>query len=663
MSIFITLIITLTLMPSTSVALYTNAIPTNAAVYINGTKVDFEAYTIEGSNYFKLRDLAMAFNSTNKKFGIGYNGSTDTVEISVGQSYVPVGGELKQGDGAPKTATPGTATFKWAASGSGASNYDIALGTYVIGGNNFVKLRDLMQWLDVGVGYDSSTASISIATGQRYVLPKYYGNPLASGEAIDNQYRRDYGAQPGSIQNSGELVYHDGWYYSHGFRVQEGGQAEPYVSDYGDYIADNWQVYGDKVFFEGALSSSVVEQVIFSMNLDGSGVRRIITDAMDNGQRFTIYKGTLYANTYGHNGVNTSIVSYELDGSGRKVLYTGDLSVIRDYVGYGHRAYHIFGDRIYYMTKDSKIYSMNLDGGDTKLVASPVNSPLNIVNVYDGYVYYETLLEGLHRMKIDGTDDLCVLPERAEKYAIYGDKIVYNVDHTMLGVVNTDGTGRYQFPNAKQDPDRTTNAYVSNLMVLNSRYTFAQNVIFNNDSAVPGHVRLVADYSDPNDNDIRGQRGWFPTTVPYVNTLTDIISSGASEKLSDGWYNLRCMYNYLYLDADGGAQLRTTDTKQKFQIKHKNGNYFTIKTESGKYLGISGAVKNGVQVKAVDEEYLWAFRSENGSDIFSMRPANNGEMILNAAGEKKTDGTLIILWKHDNEDAPNHAEFRFIPVK
>jgi len=674
LGILLTLIMTLTLLPATAAAAAPNATPTNAAVYINGRKVAFEAYTINGSNYFKLRDLAMAFNSTNKKFGIGYNETTNTVEIAVGQSYVPVGGELKQGDGSKKTATPGSATFRWVeepSNGTPSPNYSIALGTYLIGGNNFVKLRDLMQWLDVGVGYDSQTASISIATGQRYVLPKYYGNPLAAAEAIDNKYRGDYGAQPGSIQNSGELVYHDGWYYHHGFRVQEGGQAVPYLSDYGDYIPDNWQVYGDKVFFEGALSASVVEKVIFSMNLDGSGVKRIITDALDNGQRFTIYKGKLYANTYGHNGMDTSIVSYNLDGTGRKVLYTGDLSVIQDYVGYGHRAYHISGDRIYYMTKDrnvaweadKKIYSMNLDGGDTKLVAALNNSPLNIISVYDGYIYYETRWEGLHRMKINGTDDLCVLPESAKQYAIYGDKIVYNVDHTMLGVVNTDGTGRYQFPNAKQDPDRTTNAYVSNLMVLNSRYTFAQNVIFNNDSAVPGHVRLVADYSDPNDNDIRGQRGWFPTSKLYVNTLTDITSTSVPDKLPNGWYNLRCMYNYLYLDAGGGAQLRTTETKQKFRIEHKNGNYFTIKTEGGKYLGISGTVKNGVQVRAVDEEYLWALRSENGSDIFSMRPADYGEMLLNAAGEKKTDGTWIILWKYDKQDAPNHAEFRFIPVK
>jgi hypothetical protein len=173
---------------------------------------------------------------------------------------------------------------------------------------------------------------------------------------------------------------------------------------------------------------------------------------------------------------------------------------------------------------------MKLDGSDVKLVSKLQHSPLHLINVYDGYIYYQTRQEGLFRVKIDGTGDVCVLPESAgaEQYAIYGDKIVYNIGTNMVGVVNCDGTSRYQFPNTKQDPGNTTQTFYSTLMVLNSKYTFTQNVIFNNDSAVPGHIRLVADYSDPNDNDIQGQRGWLPTKVPYVNTLTDIISSGAT---------------------------------------------------------------------------------------------------------------------------------------
>lgn len=68
LSILLTLCAVLALLPATALAAPPNATPTNAAIYINGTRVAFEAYTINGSNYFKMRDLAMAFNSTDKNF-------------------------------------------------------------------------------------------------------------------------------------------------------------------------------------------------------------------------------------------------------------------------------------------------------------------------------------------------------------------------------------------------------------------------------------------------------------------------------------------------------------------------------------------------------------------------------------------------------------------
>lgn len=661
-----------------------NATPSAAAVYINGNKVSFEAYTINGSNYFKMRDLAMAFNSTNKKFNISYNNSTNTVEITVDKDYVPAGGELAPGDGTSKIASPGSATIHWVeASSNAGTNYNIALGTYVINGNNFVKLRDLMQWVNVGVGYDSKAASIIINTNQNYVLPKYIGNPLLAAEAIDNKYRNDYGAQPGSIQNSGELVYKDGWYYTMGYKIKEGGQAVAYKSDYGDYIADNWQVYGNQVFFEGAYAPSMTTQVVFSMNLDGSGLKQIINDALYTGQRFTIYKGKLYANTYGgSDGSNTSIVSYNLDGTGRTVLYTGDLCVIPKSVGYGHRGYHIFNDRIYYMTRNRQVYSMKLDGSDQQLAATLHNTPIHIVNVYDGYIYYETRSEGLHRIKTDGTDDLCVLPESADQYAIYGDKVVYNIDATMVGVVNSDGTGRYQFPNAKQDPNKTTQSFWSNLFVLNSKYTFTQNVIFNNDSAVPGHIRLVADYSDPNDNDIRGSRGWFPTTVPYVNTLQDITSTGSTpasdktpassvtiasgETLDDGTYYIKASKNTKFgIDVTGsskedGAKLIVYtiagQNNQKFKITKVGDNKYTIQcVHSGKWWSSSGTKGQQLtQSGSTNGNSAITFTIKKQADGF-YRIIDSQGLYVGISSAKVANGTSVILWTEASDESQTYV--------
>lgn len=667
-SLLLALCMVLSMLPHIAMAEEVTATPSNVTIYINGSPYSLEAYKINSNNYFKLRDLASVFNNTNKKFNVVYNNSINMIELRMAEEYVPVGGELSQGERNPKIVTPVKRIVHWVETrsfGGGVEEqleYNIALSSYTIDSSAFVKLRDLMQWLNVGVGYDNLTASIIINTNQEYVLPKYIGNPLKDGESIDYKYRKDFGAQPGSIQNRGEIVYHDGWYYSDGFKIQENSTVVPYKSDYGDYNTDNYQVYGNKLFFEGALSSSGTNQVIFSMNLDGSSVKKIITNALDNGHSITVYKGKIYANTYNYNGKNTSIVSFNLDGTGRKVLYTGNLGILKKDVGYGQRAHYIFNDRIYFLNKDnSSIYSMNLDGSDVKLISKLHNNPTTIISVYDGYIYYETQWEGLHRLKIDGTEDLCVLPENATQYAIYGDKIVFAPKSDTLGFVNSDGTGRYQFPNAIQDPKPNVIKYSSNLFVLNNKYLFAQRVLYHHDSFVPGHIELSA----PMDqwDKMKDPRGWYSYTTPSVNTLTDIISFGPTFKISNGWYNLRAMNNYLYINQNGSAELRTTAIKKKFYVEHKMGNYYTIKTEDGKYLGIADHITNGVQVKTVDKEYLWLLRSENNNDIFSMRPANYGEMLLNASGQKNVDGTPIILWNHEKEDAPNHAEFRFIPVK
>lgn len=40
----------------------------------------------------------------------------------------------------------------------------------------------------------------------------------------------------------------------------------------------------------------------------------------------------------------------------------------------------------------------------------------------------------------------------------------------------------------------------------------------------------------------------------------------------------------------------------------------------------------------------------------------NTKMVLNASEEKNSDGTHIILWHYSDFNAPNNAEFRFIPT-
>jgi hypothetical protein len=147
-------------------------------------------------------------------------------------------------------------------------------------------------------------------------------------------------------------------------------------------------------------------------------------------------------------------------------------------------------------------------------------------------------------------------------------------------------------------------------------------------------------------------------SAPKKTTPTPVFS----KSITTGWYNMRAMNNYLNLDGAGSAELRKKVSNQKFYVEYKNNNQVTIKMSNGKYLGISETIKDGVRVKSVNTPYLWNIYSENNNDIFSLRPSSNLKMVVNASGQKNNDGTHVILWSHPDLNAPNHAEFRFIPT-
>jgi len=124
--------------------------------------MEFEAYNIGGNNFFKLRDLAYAISGTEKQFDIGWDNDTRAITLVTGVAYTVIGQEMLPGDGLPKSAHRNT-------------NINISLDgapvdvtAYLIGGNNFVRLRDVMQLVDVSVEFDPVTRNIMIDTSLPY---------------------------------------------------------------------------------------------------------------------------------------------------------------------------------------------------------------------------------------------------------------------------------------------------------------------------------------------------------------------------------------------------------------------------------------------------------------------------------------------------------------
>ena len=132
--------------------------PTASKVLVDGNTVDFEAYVINGNNYFKLRDLAMALNGTGKQFEVKWDGARKTISLLSGEPYTPVGGELAVSKNpATRKATPTSSKID-------VDGEERRLTAYTIGGNNYFRLRDIAEVFNIGVTWDSKTNTIGLDT-------------------------------------------------------------------------------------------------------------------------------------------------------------------------------------------------------------------------------------------------------------------------------------------------------------------------------------------------------------------------------------------------------------------------------------------------------------------------------------------------------------------
>ncbi len=131
------------------------------ALKVNGASARCDAYNIDGSNYFRLRDLALLLTDTGSRFSVDYDEEAQAVVIVTGEHYVPIGGELEPGEDLSATATP-TAQRIFI---DGQERSD--LGAYNIGGengSNYFKLRDLGEALGFHVNYDGDSRTVLLRT-------------------------------------------------------------------------------------------------------------------------------------------------------------------------------------------------------------------------------------------------------------------------------------------------------------------------------------------------------------------------------------------------------------------------------------------------------------------------------------------------------------------
>ena len=130
---------------------------TNSAVLIDGKNTAFQSYNINGYNYFKLRDIAMALNGSGKNFEVGWDAEKGAIGITKGKAYTVVGGEMNISSSNNTNAVKSNATLY-------VDGVKTNLDAYTIEGNTYFQLRDIGKFIDFGVLWDSTQNAIKIDT-------------------------------------------------------------------------------------------------------------------------------------------------------------------------------------------------------------------------------------------------------------------------------------------------------------------------------------------------------------------------------------------------------------------------------------------------------------------------------------------------------------------
>ena len=128
---------------------------------VDGRIVDCERYDIDGSSYFKLRDLAAVLNETDSRFGISFDPETSTVHITTGAAYTPAGNTPAAGADHPVSAQPSSQAVLI----DGVRHDELTV--YNIGGSNFFQLRELANFLGFEVDFDAASNMTMVRSAQR----------------------------------------------------------------------------------------------------------------------------------------------------------------------------------------------------------------------------------------------------------------------------------------------------------------------------------------------------------------------------------------------------------------------------------------------------------------------------------------------------------------
>lgn len=131
------------------------ASPATAQISVNGTPVTLPAYNIDGSNYVRVRDVAVLLRDLPGGYDVQWNAAMNRVELTSMASYTPLGTES-----APLPA--GNRTVYSIIEPTAADGMQHMVAAYNIDGNTFYKLRSLGSLCGFTVDWDDASQTVLV---------------------------------------------------------------------------------------------------------------------------------------------------------------------------------------------------------------------------------------------------------------------------------------------------------------------------------------------------------------------------------------------------------------------------------------------------------------------------------------------------------------------
>ena len=235
-----------------------NAVKSSQKVSVDGKTVEIDAYNIEGSNYFKLRDVAVILSGTDKEFDVGFDKKENLITIEPGKAY------SKVSEGVSEIA-------KEKAEGVEKANYilyesnKIYLVTALIDSSNYVKIRDIAAIIGFETTYNAEAREIQINTKDfDYVEEKEYNDGddksklgSVSIDSIKNINKNISGDYKIDIEENGDKVK---------FYVNYNGKRERFYTNEYNPLKMSYSLNGEPVHNLGDDNFEYGEKLVAFLN-------------------------------------------------------------------------------------------------------------------------------------------------------------------------------------------------------------------------------------------------------------------------------------------------------------------------------------------------------------------------------------------------------------